>query len=964
VEHAGAVVHLRPAQRRVLAILCLEAEGAVDRDTLLDRMWGDRLPPTGPSALQVHLTGIRKAAPGLIVNSGTAYRVDLARYGLDLVSFEEHAARAATERRAGRWDRALRAADHALTVWRGPPFEDLRQNVFAAAPIARMEAIHDDLVDVRGRALLELGRVTEAVIALREEVRRQPFREPLWEQLMLALHRAGRQAEALRAYQEARTIFAAELGVEPGPGLRRMEERIAFGDETLGEAAPTASPTNLPLSLTSFVGREDDLRQVADLLASGQLVTAVGGPGIGKTRLAIEAGHGALAGHPDGVWFASVTDARGPTDVVGVVAEAIGLRSQTASIAELADRLVPRRALLILDNCEHVIDACADLARALVAKPGRVRVLATSRRPLGVEGEAVWRIPPLPAPPAAEAVDAAAALRSPAVRLFLDRARAADRTYRLTATNAPLVAALCRRADGIPLALELAAAWVPGLGLADIEAMLSSDLAPRVGERDRREQHRSLHAALEWSIALLAPEDRELFYATSVFRGTFGLEDVLGVCVARGERRRTAAAVGRLVDASLLVVDRRDDGRVFYRTLVPIRDFARDRLEQQPAWSQIRDRFVTHYLDRARAAAPDLIRSVVDLRAVDDDIDNLREAFELGIATGRATEVARGMVPLDGYFLNRYLSLEQRTWLTRLLPLIGDPEVRAHALLSAGLAAQATNALDEAVGLMCDAVDAFERLHDASGTVRALLALAGLRTNRGEAERAIATALRARRMLGASGNPSARGVAAIYIGKSQGDLGRASIGLRELERAARHFLRAGELGRASQALSSAAYLALTTGHEAVARRLADEAVVLGQRSDSGVRLVRALSASAAVEAAWGDPALAARRFAEVDERLVSPANEELFELLLPAGFLVHRWGCWELLRDIVRSVEAVIATSSQGYPGPWRTTAAAWLLEAEAAMARARSPLSEGIPTTGEVRRELRRQLEARTRPE
>jgi predicted ATPase/DNA-binding SARP family transcriptional activator len=949
VEADGVPVALRPAQRRLLAILLLNPEVALDRDTLTDRMWGDAAPATAASAIQVHLSGIRKRAPGLLTSADGGYRVDLQGWSFDRTTFERLVAEAMDERRDGRWERALRTTERAAALWRGTPYEELADDDFAVADRARLMASAEELGELRAEALMAMGRFREAVLELEDAVQRHPLREPLWEQLMLARYRSGRQAEALGAFQEVRRVLDAELGVEPGARLRELEERIAWGDESLGEPMPSA-PTNLPRVPTSFVGREDDLRAVADLLATQRVVTLVGGPGIGKSRLAIEAGHAALASHPDGVWLTSLVEARTEIDVAVAIARAVGITAQSVGLSDLASHLDGRRMLLVLDNCEHLIGPGAKVARGLSSTS--VRILATSRRALGVRGEAVWQVGPLP-PPVEGGEDGAALRGSAAVRLFVDRARAADRGYRLTPESAPLVSALCRRADGIPLALELAAAWIPWLGLTDIEEMLTGDEAPRRGGRGRPEHHRSLRAAIEWSLALLPPGDRRLFLAASIFKGTFDLGDVVAVCTARANRRVIGAAIARLVDASLLVARHRPDGTLRYHTLVPIREFAHELRGAEEAEDVVRQRFVTHYLGKSRGQQRDPFGEVAALERVDDDLDNLREAFELGIALGRADEVARALVPLDMYWRNRYLGAEGRRWCARVLPFVTDPDARAGVLASAAVQAQVTNDLDEALRLFRDAVAAYEQLDDPIGLGRSLLALAGLHCNRGEWRAGLAAARKGRRLALSAGNESAIAVATHWIGKNLSSAGDVDRGLQALVEAARLAERTGEASRASHYASTVAFVAVLSGNEAVARGWSDAGIALARSAGSVVRLARALGASAMLEARWGDPALARDRLVEVDGMLAHhEGNEHLFEFLFPAAVLLHRCQRWPLLAEVVDAVEAEIARTPQGYGEPWRGAAAAWKEEAGAALGASAEPRSLDA-VTADVRRFL-----------
>lgn len=955
VLRSGATVALRPAQRRLLAILLLDPAAELDRDTLQDRMWGDALPPTAASALQVHLSGIRRALPGLVATNGSHYELDLRRYEVDRLRFEELAARAIDDAAAGRWERVLRGTARAREAWRGAPYDELRDDEYAAAVVARLTAMHDEMGSQHVRALMALGQVDAAVVELRELVRRSPLREPFWEQLMLALHRAGRKAEALRTFEEARQVIADELGVEPGPGLRSIEEAIVRGDERLGESAPPSTPGWLPERRTSFVGREDDLESLAGLLEAHRLVTIVGGPGIGKTRLAIEVAHLLRNRYPGGAWFVGLSTARTTQDLVGAIGRILDLRIQAMPLDVLADRIRAREALIILDNCEHLASGCAALLQRVLERPGPIRIIATSRRVIGVSGEEPWSIGPLSIP-SAPTPDAGAALRSPAVRLFVDRARAADRTYGITDASAPLVAALCRRTDGIPLALELAAAWTPALGPREIEEMLAGDEPPpdiRRGERIP-EHHRSLQAAIEWSIALLAPEDQDLFHATSVFRGTFDLDNAAAICAPTTERRRIAAAIGRLVEASLLVADRREDGAVRYRMLVPIRELVRGRLEQREAWPELRGRFVSTLLGGLVSQSAEPFRAVTDLARIDDEIDNLREAFKFAIEDGRAEEVARVLVMLDGFFLDRYLSQEQLTWLDRVLPRVQDPVTRAHAFASAALAAQATNALDGALVRLEAALAAFRALGDETGTGRCLVALAGLHSNRGNWEAGLAAGREGLRLMTALGNTSGQGLASHYLATNLAYSGRLAESVEAFTEAAAHFRRSGELGRLSQTLSTAAYLAALDGDEGRAAIASGEAVAVARRSRTERRLVRALSAAATVQARWGDPHRSARMFADVHDRLRAQANEDLFELLLPAGLLVRREERWSLLVELVHAVEAKIGATGQGYPVPWRLVTEGWLRDARAAGEVRAEHVPDPPPAVAAVRAELR----------
>ncbi len=313
-----------------------------------------------------------------------------------------------------------------------------------------------------------------------------PLRERLWGQLMVALYRSGRQAEALRAYQEARRLLSEELGLAPGSELTRLEGAILAHSAEMDRppvevvtdhsVAPTADRLgagrplgNLRPSLTSFVGRDDDRCRVAKLLGNGRLVTLTGPGGSGKTRLALEAGAELAPDFPEGVWVVELAGVADPDAVTSAVASALGLRDSTMlpltgaggslspppPLQRLLEHLDGARALLVLDNCEHLVAAVASLAETLLGAWPGLRILATSREPLAVAGEAQWPVDPLPVP-AVETAEPDDLMASPAVRLFADRAAAVTPDFTLSAGTAPLVAEICRRLDGLPLAIELA----------------------------------------------------------------------------------------------------------------------------------------------------------------------------------------------------------------------------------------------------------------------------------------------------------------------------------------------------------------------------------------------------------------------------------------------------------------------------------------------------------------------------
>ena len=921
VLEAGIAMRLRPAQRRLLSVLLLEAGMELDRDVLIDRMWGEAAPATASTALQVHVSGLRRAAPGLVLTTALGYAVELDGLLFDRTEFDESVDRAAARADEARWMAAIDALDAGLRLWRGVPFAELGDDDFSAPEINRLSERRLALLELRARALLALERHEEASQLLRGLVAAHPLRESVWEKLMLALDGSGRRADALRAFQEVRRILAEDLAIEPAPSLQELNERILAGDPHPGRPVTVTSGPALPSVSTSFVGREDDLQTIGGLLAGERIVTIVGGPGMGKTRLAVEIASALADRYPAGVWFASLAAARTPPEIIGAIVAATGLRDHRRTVGDVARRLAGRPGLLILDNCEHQLECCSEFVGQSLAVGTALTFLATSRRPLGVDGEKLWPIHPLAPPveqratPSGTAVWAPVAA-SPAVQLFVDRARGVDRSFRLTDQTAPAVAELCRRAEGIPLVLELAARWVQALGLDDITDMLGSE--PPGSPAGELDHHRSLAAAIEWSMTLLPPEDRRLFILSALFSGSFGLDDVQAVCAPHQERRRLARAVAGLAEASLIIVERQPDGKARYRMLGPIREVARSRLADSVDWSAARGRLATHYLSKPYVEGDDPLRQVVDLARIDTDIDNLRQAFGIGLEMGRAEDVALNLVRLEGYWLNRYLVTERGDWLGRVLEQVSEPVTRAHVLRCLGSGAQVLSDLDASLDYFQQALPAFRQSSDRPGLAQCLLSLSGLLAMRGEWPGGLAAAHEAGQIASEVGSMSGLAVAAYYVGENLAYGGDLRGGAAQLEEAARLFQNAGEVGRAAYALSTLTSVLALGGEAELGNRVAPRALALAEQSQSVYRRVRALGAAGLLEARYGDPQIAGRLLVETHDLMEPYELDDVFIFLLPSAFLVRRWKGWELLAEMLAGAEMAIARSRVGYPEPWR----------------------------------------------
>jgi predicted ATPase/DNA-binding SARP family transcriptional activator len=605
-------------QRLVLAMLLLDANQLVPADRLIDELWGADLPQDPPGALRTQISRLRRAlgpAGDGLVTAGGGYRLSLQRGQLDAARFED--ALAAATRATGQ--EALQILDQGLGLWRGPALAG-----FAGQPFAQPEAVRLDELRVvarerRAELVLSLGSPGDAIAALQAVVAEHPERERARGLLMQALYRDGRHTEALAAFGSWRRYLSDELGLDPSPALRRLEQDILR--HSLTPAEPRAHPADraLPLPVTSFIGREGDCAAVAGLLGQVRLLTLHGPGGVGKTRLGLEVISQIAAQYRDGARFCDLAAIQRPAAVTRAIATASGLseRAFRRLDDQLIEHLASRQLLLMLDNCEHVADAVAVIAERLLRETRNVTVLATSRERLGVDGEHIWPVKPLPA-------DGPGA---PAVRLFLDRACAADPAARHEPPDDAAVANLCARLDGLPLAIELAAARLPGTTVTELAASLQHRFGLlTVGHRaDNR--HQSLRAVMDWSYHLLAPSQQELFDQLSVFHGWFDISAARAVTAGPGAGPDAAHAVLHLTDRSLITADRTSGG-TRYRFLETLRSYGLERLGERGELATARTRHARWAADLVTQAAAGL-RGADEGRwaaALDLHLDDLRAA--------------------------------------------------------------------------------------------------------------------------------------------------------------------------------------------------------------------------------------------------------------------------------------------------------------------------------------------------
>ena len=569
----GRVVPLRGArQRLVLTMLLVDFNRMVPAGRLIDELWGAALPADPRGALRTQVSRLRRAlgpAGGDLATVEGGYCLTVERGQLDTTRFEDMLAAAA--RASG--EQAGRLVDEALALWHRQAAGEFADRPFALATVARLNELRVVAAERRAELLLIAGPAEEAVAALQALLAEHPEREQARGLFMQALYRAGRHTEALATFRSWRRYLAEELGLDPSPALRRIEQDIlrhtAGAPDTRGEVA--ARTPALPVPVTSFVGRDEDLAAVTGLLGQARLVTLHGPGGVGKTRLALEVAVRTGGGYRDGVCFCDLAAVTEPHAVVRVLATAAGLSERAFQRLDdqLVEQLASRHLLLVLDNCEHVAQAAAILAERLLKETRNVTLLATSRERLEVDGEHVWQVRPLPV----------SGLGAPAVRLFLDRARAADPAAAPQDSDVEAVAALCARLDGLPLAIELAAARLPGTTVSELAAHLRDRFGLLTVGRRADSRHRSLHAVMDWSHEQLTPEQQDLFGQLAVFHGSFDAAAAHAIADGHDNPADVTRLLLYLVDRSLVTAEL-DGGTTRYRLLETLRSYGLERLAE------------------------------------------------------------------------------------------------------------------------------------------------------------------------------------------------------------------------------------------------------------------------------------------------------------------------------------------------------------------------------------------------
>jgi predicted ATPase/DNA-binding SARP family transcriptional activator len=701
--------------RALLAMLALNAGSAVSAARLIDGLWGEQPPATASKLVQVYVSQLRKAlAAGgdgaAIVTRRQGYELRVGAGTVDADHFERLLARGASR--------------EALELWRGPPLDDVADEPFAAAEIRRLEQLRLAALELAIEHDLDDGRHHDVIAELEALVAAEPLRERLHAMLMLALYRSGRQADALAAYRAARDVLVEQLGIEPGTQLQELQQAVLGHDPSIdaprsavdlrssGLSATATSPEvpgdrRMPVPPNRTIGRDHDVRTVVERLRSGsvRLLTLTGPGGVGKTRLALESARAVDADFADGAHFVSLAALTRPEDVpAAIVAKLEIIVLAGESPAGAVERfLTARNLLLVVDNFEQLLPAAPFVGTLLAACP-KLTVLAASREPLALAAEEGYRVSPLALPPAGTGDDPETLASVDAVALFSERARAHDPGFSLGDGNAAVVADICRRLDGLPLAIELAAARCGLLSPREIAERLDASLTGlAVGPRDAPARQQTLRATIDWSYELLSDVEQACFAALSVFAG--------GATVEAAETITSAEldTLDRLVAKSLVVRHQHARAPTRLAMLGTVRAYAGERLAASADSDAVHARHHRYYATLAARHGTEQALCSRDrerhLAQLDADINNLHAGLHWSVRNGNAEHALAMVASLAWYWLVRDRYADALHWIDQALSVPcaeRDPALRARALLAKVMVLWPAGRRDEQANVMAE----------------------------------------------------------------------------------------------------------------------------------------------------------------------------------------------------------------------------------------------------------------------
>lgn len=703
-----------PREKSVLAMLLTESDRPVSADRLIYEAWGDGAAAGAMASLYTYVSNLRRSlGRQRVVREAGGYRfVKQVDDQIDVELFEAHLVRAGELARTEPKTTAA-TLETALALWHGPPFDGAQGTPMLESAAIRLQELRESAEIELFEATLRSGEIP-TVSDVEALCGRRNLDERAWAVLMRTLYRSGRHPDALRAFSRFRQLLAQEMGVEPSPQLYRLEEQILLHDSALD---PGFGRISLPAYTTTFVGRGDEIAAVAAAVSDHRLVTILGPGGAGKTRLAVEVASSLRSSYTDGVFLIDLASVADPNEIAAAIVASLGLAA-VGPVSDL-DRaiawLIPRNTLVILDNCEHLAHSVGPIALALVAQAAGLTIMATSRQLLAVPGEFHINLEGLQVGPSGDSEP------GEAEQLFAARAGQQIGNSAMLDAADPAIKSICHRLDGMPLALELAAARAGALSPTEIEALLSRRFAVLVDDDQTRDIHRSLEATVGWSYGLLSPTDRANLSALGIFEGPFSAK--AAAAIIEVDTVEAVQVVSRLVAASLVYVQSQKQGRTMYRLLETLKEYARERLVDTGCWEQTQAIHESYYTAMC-VRAGDQLYGTGRVAATQEIVAELQE--HLAVWDRRISATPARVLAMAWPLGNTWIfQADLRTGEERMCTLVdrtkGDRSLeRARALVIGGWILVMRNRMDEAIAWTDEAIDIYRGSLDEIGLAYAL----------------------------------------------------------------------------------------------------------------------------------------------------------------------------------------------------------------------------------------------------